>query len=461
METAKEKMGAEPFKIKMIEPIRLIPRKERERRMEEAHFNVFRVKPDDIYIDLLTDSGTSAMSDRQWAGLMIGDESYAGSRNFYHLEEVIKDLMGFRYVIPTHQGRPAENILFSALIKPGQKVVGNSHFDTTTAHIRHKKGIPVNLPIPEALEAAEYHPFKGNVDLAALEAFLEKESQNVSSFLMTITNNTGGGQPVSMENIRKARQITSRYHIPFYFDAARFAENAYFIKEREEGYSDKPVKEIVREMMSYGDGCMMSAKKDALVNMGGFIAVNDEALYSQCCELLILMEGFITYGGLSGRDLEVMARGLEEVVEEDYLAYRIEQVRYLGKRLLDRGIPIIQPTGGHAVYVDAKAFLPHIPQSQFPAQVTSVELYIEAGVRTLELGAVAFARKVEKTGETIYPPLELTRLAIPRRVYTNRHMDVVADGLIRVSRRKESIRGLKIVWEPKVLRHFLAKFARV
>ena len=461
MEIENEMMGAEPFKIKMIEPIHLIPRRERERCMEEAYFNVFRLKPDDIYIDLLTDSGTSAMSDRQWAGLMIGDESYAGSRNFYHLEQVVKDLMGFRYVIPTHQGRPAENILFSVLIKPGQKVVGNTHFDTTTAHIGHKKGFPVNLPIPEALNTAEYHPFKGNVDLAALEALLERESRSISFFLMTITNNTGGGQPVSMENIKKARQITSKYHIPFYFDAARFAENAYFIKEREEGYAHKSIKEIVREMMSYGDGCLMSAKKDALVNMGGFIGVNDEGVYSQCGELLILLEGFITYGGLSGRDLEAMARGLEEVVGEDYLAYRVGQVRYLGKRLLDAGIPIIHPTGGHAVYVDARAFLPHIPQSQFPAQVTSVELYIEAGVRTLELGAVAFTKKDEKTGETVYPLLELTRLAIPRRVYTNRHMDVVAEGLIRVSRRKERIRGLKIIWEPKVLRHFLAKFERV
>ncbi len=456
-----EKMSAEPFKIKMVEPIRLIAREEREKRVEEACFNVFKLKPDDIYIDLLTDSGTSAMSDRQWAGLMLGDESYAGSRNFDHLEQTIKDLMGFRYVIPTHQGRPAENILCANLIKPGQVVPGNTHFDSTTAHIRHKGGIPVDLPVPELVRTDEYHPFKGNVDLGKLEALLQRESKNISFFLMTITNNTGGGQPASMENIRKARQITSKYHVPFYFDAARFAENAYFIKEREEGYANTSVREIVREMMSYADGCTVSAKKDGLVNMGGFLCVSDEGLYQRCCEMLILIEGFITYGGLSGRDLEALARGLEEVVEEDYLAYRIGQVRYLGDRLRDGGVPIVYPTGGHAVYVDARAFLPHIPQSQFPGQVTAIELYIEAGVRCIELGAVAFARRDEKTGEWIYPSLELTRLAIPRRVYTNRHMDVVAEGLLRVSKRKESIRGLRIVWEPQLLRHFMAKFERV
>ncbi len=454
-------MPPEPFRIKMVEPIRQIPREEREKRIEEAHFNVFRLKPDDIYIDLLTDSGTSAMSDRQWAGLMLGDESYAGSRNFDHLEQTIKELMGFRYVIPTHQGRPAENILTTVLIQPGQIVPGNTHFDSTMAHIQHKKGVPVNLPIPEALKPDVYHPFKGNVDLGKLEPLLERESRNIPFFLMTVTNNTGGGQPVSMENIKKTREITSEYGVPLYFDAARFAENAYFIKEREDGYAHKSIREIVGEMMSYADGCTMSAKKDGLVNMGGFICMNDQGLYDRCCELLILMEGFITYGGLSGRDLEALARGLEEVVQEDYLSYRIGQVRYLGSRLMEAQIPIVNPTGGHAVYVDAKAFLSHIPQSQLPGQVTAIELYIEAGVRCIEIGTVAFARKDEKTGQTIYPDLELTRLAIPRRVYTNRHMDVVADGLIRVSHRKESIRGLRIDWEPKVLRHFLARFARV
>jgi tryptophanase len=456
-----EMLPAEPFKIKMVEPIRLIPRKERIKRIEEAEYNVFRLKPDDIYIDLLTDSGTSAMSDRQWAGIMMGDESYAGSRSFDRLEQTIKSLMGFKYVVPTHQGRPAENILTTALIKPGQYVVGNTHFDSTTAHITQKQGVPVDMPIPETLETGVYHPFKGNVDLRKLDAFLEKEKQKTAFFLMTVTNNTGGGQPVSMENIRRAREITSKHGVAMFFDAARFAENAFFIKEREEGYQDKPVKEIVREMMSYADGCTMSAKKDGLVNMGGFICMNDEKLYEQSCQLLILMEGFITYGGMSGRDLEALAVGLEEVVQESYLSYRINQVRYLGSKLVDVGIPIINPVGGHAVYVDAKAFLPHIPQSQFPGQVTAVELYIEAGVRCIEIGSVAFAKKDEKTGKTIYPDLELTRLAIPRRVYTNRHMDVVAEGLIRVAERKNSIRGLKIIWEPKVLRHFMARFARV
>lgn len=319
----------------------------------------------------------------------------------------------------------------------------------------------VDMPIPETLKTGVYHPFKGNVDLQKLEAFLEREKQKTAFFLMTVTNNTGGGQPVSMENIRRAREITSRHGVAMFFDAARFAENAYFIKEREAGYQDKPVKEIVREMMSYADGCTMSAKKDGLVNMGGFICMNDEKLYEQSCQLLILMEGFITYGGMSGRDLEALAVGLQEVVQEDYLAYRINQVRYLGSKLVDAGIPIINPVGGHAVYVDAKAFLPHIPQSQFPGQVTAVELYVEAGVRCIEIGSVAFAKKDEKTGKTIYPDLELTRLAIPRRVYTNRHLDVVAEGLMRVSERKNSIRGLKIIWEPKLLRHFMARFDRV
>jgi len=454
-------MPPEPFKIKMIEPIRLIPRRDREKRVEEAHFNVFRLKPEDIYIDLLTDSGTAAMSDRQWAGLMMGDESYAGSRNFRHLEETVRDLMGFDHVIPTHQGRPAENILFGALVKPHHIIPGNAHFDTTAAHIRQKGGTPVNLPIPEALEPATYHPFKGNVDLDKLQGLLEKESPDVPFVLITVTNNTVGGQPVSMENIKGARKIASRHNVPLYYDAARFAENAFFIKKRESGYADKPIKEIVREMMAHADGCTMSAKKDGLVNIGGFIGLNDQGLYDRCCEMLILTEGFITYGGLSGRDLEALARGLEEVVEEDYLAYRVGQVQYLADGLMEAGIPIIIPSGGHAVYVDGKAFLGHIPQSQFPAQVTSIELYVEAGVRSLEIGTVAFARKDERTGETVYPDLDLTRLAIPRRVYTNSHMDFVVDGFARIAERKPAIRGLKIVWEPERLRHFLARFARV
>ena len=457
----RELMPAEPFKIKMVEPIRLIAQEDRVKRIQEAEFNVFRLKPEDIYIDLLTDSGTSAMSDRQWAGMMMGDESYAGSRSFDHLEQTIKELFGFNYVVPTHQGRPAENILTSLLIKPQQFVVGNTHFDSTTAHIQVKKGIPINLPIRESAVTGVYHPFKGNVDTGKLEAFLEKAKGNIAFFLMTITNNTGGGQPVSMENMRKARQLTLRHGIPMFIDAARFAENAYFIKEREDGYAHKSIREIAREMMGHADGCVMSAKKDGLVNMGGFICMNDQGLYEQCCQLLILLEGFITYGGMSGRDMEALAVGLEEVIEEEYLAYRIGQVRYLAARLMDADIPVINPSGGHAVYLDAKAFLPHIPQSQFPGQVTAAELYIEAGVRSIEIGSVAFARRDEKTGETIYPELELTRLAIPRRVYTNRHMDVVAEGLIRVSERKESIRGLKIIWEPKLLRHFMARFARL
>jgi len=451
----------EPFKIKVVEPIKLISKNERLKKMEEARYNIFRLKGEDVYIDLLTDSGTSAMSDHQWAGIMEGDESYAGSKSFFNLERVIKKITGFEYVVPTHQGRPAENILFSQLIKPGDVVPGNAHFDSTQAHIIHKGGKAVNLLLDEAYDPKTYHPFKGNVNIEQLENLIKSQRDNIPFFLMTVTNNTIGGQPVSMENLRRTRKLLSGFGIPMYIDAARFAENAYFIKLREPGYGEKEVKDIVREMFSYADGCIMSAKKDGLVNIGGFIALNDKKLYEQCCELLILLEGFITYGGMAGRDLEALARGLEEVIEEDYLAYRIDQVNYLGKKLDDAGIPIVQPPGGHGIYIDAKSVFPRIPQSQFPAYTLVVEMYIEAGVRAAEIGSVAFAKKDEITGKTDYPRLELTRLAVPRRVYTYRHMDFVAEGVIHVAKKKDKVKGFKIAYEPKTLRHFLADFARV
>jgi len=452
---------AEPFKIKVVEPIKLISKSDRLKKMEEACYNIFRLKSEDIYIDLLTDSGTSAMSDHQWAGIMEGDESYAGSKNFYSFERVVKEITGFKYIIPTHQGRPAENILFTQLIKPGDIIPGNAHFDSTQAHIIHKGGKAVNLLLDEAYDPKVYHPFKGNAHIEKLENLIKSQRDNIPFFLMTVTNNTIGGQPVSMENLRRARELLSRFEIPMYIDAARFAENAYFIKMREQGYREKEIKDIVKEMFSYADGCIMSSKKDGLVNIGGFIALNKKGLYERCCESLILLEGFITYGGMAGRDLEALARGLMEVIEEDYLAYRIDQVNYLGEKLDGAGIPIVRPPGGHGIYIDAKSLFPHLPQSQFPAYTLVVEMYLEAGVRTAEIGSVAFAKKDEITGKIDYPRLELTRLAVPRRVYTYRHMDYVAEGVIQVAKRKDKVKGFKIVQEPKILRHFLADFARV
>lgn len=458
---ATRKVMPEPFKIKMVEPIRLIPKAQRIKKIREVHFNLFRLKARDIFIDLLTDSGTSAMSDRQWSGLLMGDESYAGSRSFDHLEAVVQEMMGFRFMLPVHQGRPAENILFTSLIRPGQIIPGNAHFDSTSAHIRHKQGVPINLPAPEALDPGAYYPFKGNIDLDRLEHLLKKERGNIPFCLMTLTNNTCGGQPVSMANLKAARKMTLKYGVSLYIDAARCAENAYFIQEREERYKRVPIKKIIKEMMSHADGCTMSCKKDGLVNIGGLLCVNDRALYDRCCQLLILMEGFITYGGLAGRDLEAMARGLQEVTDKDYLAHRIGQVRYFGERLKDAGIPIMNPTGGHAVYIDAKAFLPHIPQDQFPGQVTAVEAFIESGVRCAEMGAVAFTTRDKRTGRPIYPELELTRLALPRRVYTQSHIDFVVEGFMNILKRRDKIRGLKLIGESRALRHFLARFARV
>lgn len=454
-------LRAEPFRIKMVEPIRMTTREEREKLIADAGYNLFGLRSQDVYIDLLTDSGTGAMSEYQWAGLMLGDESYAGSKNYFHLAETIQDIMGFPYFVPTHQGRAAENLLLSLLVREGQSVPNNMHFDTTKAHVLHKGGKPVNLVIDEAYDATLDHPFKGNMDIAKLREFIEETGvQNIPLIILTVTCNSGGGQPVSMANIRAVSEVAREYGIPFFIDACRFAENAYFIKQREEGYQDKSIKEIVNEMFSYADGCTMSAKKDAIVNIGGFLALRDEKLYQQACSLAVLFEGFPTYGGLAGRDLEAISRGLQEVVSEDYLAYRIGQVAYLGQKLKEAGIPIIEPIGGHAVYLDAKRFMPHIPQSEFPAQALGVELYIEAGVRGVEIGTVLSGRNPE-TGEHDYPKLELLRLTIPRRVYTNNHMDVVVEGCRRVYQRREQIVGLEFTYEPPILRHFTARFKRV
>ncbi len=450
---------AEPFRIKVVEPLKMPSRSRREEVLARAGYNIFNIPSEEVYIDLLTDSGTSAMSDSQWAGIMMGDEAYAGSRNFYHLQQAVREILGFEYVLPTHQGRGAENILATMLVKPGDRVLGNMHFDTTEGHIRLKGGEPVNLVIQEGYDTASRDPFKGNIDTRLLaEEIREHGASRIPFINITVTCNSNGGQPVSMANIREVRRIARDNGIPVFLDAARFAENAYFIKEREGGYANRTVRDISREMFSYADGCTMSAKKDALVNIGGFLATNDEDLYRRAGQWGIVYEGFLTYGGLAGRDLEAIARGLYEATDETHLEDRIGQVAYLGSRLRERGIPIIEPTGGHGVYVDVKRFLPHLPQSAFPGQALVVELYREAAIRAVELGAVAFGRKDEQTGEQVFPPLELVRLAVPRRVYTDRHMDVVARALGEISKRKDRMRGMRLVSEAPVLRHFTARF---
>ncbi|MGQ9558886.1 MAG: tryptophanase [Candidatus Oleimicrobiaceae bacterium] len=452
----------EPFKIKVVEPIKRTTREERDRLLREGGLNVFNLPAESILIDLLTDSGTSAMSDNQWAGMMLGDESYAGSRNYFHLEQTVRRIFGFKHVIPTHQGRSAENLLFSVTVSKGKVVPNNNHFDTTRANVLHNGGIPLDLVIDEGRDPHAMHPFKGNMDLAKLEQVIRTYGpENIPLCMITVTNNSGGGQPVSMENIRQTKQLLSRYGIPLFFDACRFAENCYFIKEREPGYQDRSIVAIAQEMFSYGDGCTMSAKKDGLVNIGGFLGMNDDQLCEKVSNLLILVEGFTTYGGLAGRDLEAIARGLEEVLDEDYLRFRVGQVRYLGELLDKAGVPILKPVGGHAVYVNAREFLPHIPPAQFPGQALVVALYREFGIRAVEIGSLMFAEKDPVTGEERHPPLELVRLAVPRRVYTTMHMNYVAEALISLYQRGESIKGLRLVYEAPMLRHFTARLAEV
>ena len=453
---------SEPFKIKVVEPIRRTTRQERDRLLREAGYNLFQVPAESVYVDLLTDSGTSAMSDHQWAGLMLGDESYAGSKNYYHFEETVRSIFGYKHVIPTHQGRMAENLLFSTVVKLGMCVPNNIHFDTTRANVEHQGAEALDVVIKEAYDPHCELPFKGNIDLVRLEETINRAGPDkIPLVMLTITNNSGGGQPVSMDNIRRARRLLNRYHIPLFFDACRFAENCFFIKEREPEYASSSIRDIARELFSYGDGCTMSAKKDGLVNIGGFLSLNDGQWAQDITNMLILVEGFPTYGGLAGRDLEAMARGLQEVLDEDYLSFRIGQVRYLGELLDQAGVPILKPVGGHAIYLNAKAFLPHIRQDYFPAQSLAVALYREHGIRGVEIGTVMFGKKESVTGRTIHPELEMVRLAIPRRVYTNMQITYVAESIIDLYRQRGRIHGLTLTYEAPMLRHFTARFAEL
>ncbi|MCR4296432.1 MAG: tryptophanase [Elusimicrobia bacterium] len=448
----------EPFKIKSVEPLGFTTRGERERVLRDADYNLFAIPADKVLIDLLTDSGTSAMSAEQWSAIMRGDESYAGARSFYELERTVRDLTGLRFVMPVHQGRAAERVLFSVAGGPGKVVLSNSHFDTTRANVEASGAEAIDLPVPEALDFSAPGDFKGDIDLRALEAKLkELGAAKVSMIVMTLTNNSLGGQPVSMANLRATAEIAKHYRVPLFLDIARFAENAWFIKRRESGYATRPVREIVRELFSYADGCWMSAKKDAFVNIGGFLALNDEKWMNAARETLILGEGFTTYGGLAGRDLEAMAVGLREVLDEHYLEYRIRSIEYLGDGLRKNGVPIVEPPGGHAVYLDATRLLPHIPASGYPAQALACELYLTAGVRSVEIGSLMFGRRED--GKFLPARMELVRLAIPRRVYTQSHVDFLIEVVSDVAKRSKSIRPLRLVSASPRLAHFTAKLA--
>lgn len=446
---------AESYKIKMVEPLRRTERSEREQYIKDAHYNLFNLRSEQVFVDLLTDSGTGAMSDRQWSEMMLGDESYAGASSYYKLKDAITDITGFGYFLPTHQGRAAENVLFSTMLKKGDVVPGNAHFDTTKGHIEFRNAVAIDCTIDEAYDTALDHPFKGNIDLKKLEkVYKDYPAESIPMVIITVTCNTSGGQPVSMQNIREVAQLSKKYGVKVVFDSARFAENAYFIKRREAGYADKSIREIVREMFSYGDAMTMSSKKDAIVNMDGFIGFREESLFKKASVFNIMFEGFITYGGMSGRDMNALAVGLYEGTCFDYLETRIGQVAFLGQLLKDAGIPVQYPFGGHAIFVDAKRFLPQVPAAEYLAQTLAVELYLEGGVRGVEIGTI-MADRDPITRENRYPNLELVRLAIPRRVYTNNHMQYVAACLINVWERRHSItKGYKITYEAPILRHF-------
>ncbi len=449
----------EPFKIKSVEPLRFTSHKERKAILEKAGYNLFNIHADDVLIDLLTDSGTSAMSAKQWGGMIEGDEAYAGSKSFYRLEQTVKELTGFRHIIPTHQGRAAEKILFNIMGGRGKIVPNNTHFDTTRANIEISGAEALDLPVAEGLDPSLKKNFKGNMDLAALEALLQKESpQRIPLVMLTVTNNSNAGQPVSMENIRQTSKLCRSYGIPFFLDACRFAENAYFIKLREPGYQNTSIRDIAQEMFSYSDGCTMSGKKDGLVNMGGFLALNDDQLAQKARNILVVTEGFPTYGGLAGHDLEAFAYGLDEVLQEDYLRYRIRSVSYLGEKLDALGVPIFHPPGGHAIYLDASAFLPHIPAHEYPGQALACEIYLAGGIRSCEIGSVMFGKTDPASGDFQPAKLEMVRLAIPRRVYTQSHIDYVVECIGHVFQKRVQLKGMRMVYEPPVLRHFTALF---
>ncbi|MEE4312529.1 MAG: tryptophanase [candidate division KSB1 bacterium] len=452
----------EPFRIKVVEPIEMTTKSRRKKILKEAGYNLFMIDAQNILIDLLTDSGTAAMSDAQWAGIMRGDESYAGARSFYHFRDRVRDITGFKHIIPVHQGRAAERILFGLMAKPGKYIPSNTHFDTTRANIEYNGGHAEDLVIDEGKDPCKIHPFKGNIDIGKLGNFIERVGpENVPLCMLTVTNNSGGGQPVSMSNIRDTKKLLSKYDIPLFLDACRFAENSFFIKHREAGYENKSCRDIAREMFSYADGCTMSAKKDALVNIGGFLALNDDDLAMQARNVLVVTEGFPTYGGLAGRDLEAIAQGLEEVLHEDYLTYRVRTVEYMGEKLDKSGVPFLKPVGGHAIYLDAKAFAPHISLHEFPGQAIACALYTEGGIRSCEIGSIMFGKTDAKTGKHIAPDLELVRLAFPRRVYTQSHFDYVIEVIEEVYKGRKGLKGYRFTYEAPILRHFTAQFEPV